>query len=142
MNKVYTIGYEGKDIDKFLELLEERGVSRLIDVRSSPRSRKEDFNQENLKDELFQKSIMYKHLPELGGLREDYEEVMEGEDWEDGFEELKKLAKEGKTVLMCLEEDPMKCHRKYIAEELEKEGWDVVHISEGGAWKEKSLDDF
>ncbi len=142
MNKAYTIGYEGKDIDEFLELLEENEISRLIDVRSSPRSRKEDFNKENLKDELFRKSIMYRHLPELGGLREDYEEVMEGEEWKEGFEELKNVAEGGKTVLMCLEDDPIRCHRKYIAEALEVEGWDVVHISEGGAWKDKSLDDF
>ncbi|MFW5906742.1 MAG: DUF488 family protein [Candidatus Natronoplasma sp.] len=142
MNKVYTIGYEGKDIEGFLELLEEKGISRLIDVRSHPRSHREKFNKDNLKEELFQKSILYKHLSGVGGLREDYDEVMEREEWREGFEEIKNLAEEGRTVLMCLEEDPMECHRRHIAEELEKDGWEVVHITEGTSWKEKSLDDF
>ncbi len=142
MNKVYTIGYEGKDIVDIIELLEDKGVSRLIDVRSSPKSRKEDFNKKNLKDKLFRKGIMYKHIPEVGGLREDYLKIMEREEWRKGFEELKEVAEEAKTVLMCLEDNPMECHRMYISHELEKEGWEVVHISEGGSWKEKSLDDF
>lgn len=143
MNKVYTIGYEGKDIDEFLELLRKKGVQHLVDVRSYPTSRREKFDKENLKDRLFHESILYKHIPEMGGLRdEDYEEVMEEEDWKEGFEELKEIASEGKTVLMCLEKDPMRCHRRFIAERLEEEGWEVVHIGRGGSWKEKSLDDF
>lgn len=142
MDKVYTIGYETKDIDRFLELLEEKGISRLIDVRSNPRSRRNEFSKENLKEGLFRKSIAYKHIPEVGGLEEDYEKKMEGEEWKEGFNELKESAKEEKAVLMCLEDDPNECHRKYIADELEKEGWEVVHISEGKSWKEKSLDEF
>ncbi len=142
MDKVYTIGYEGKDFRLLIELLEEKGISRLIDVRSNPRSRRNEFSKENLKQELFQKSIAYKHIPEVGGLDEDYEKKMEGEEWKEGFKELKDLAEKQKAVLMCLEDDPNECHRKYIADELEKEGWEVVHISKGKSWKEKSLDEF
>lgn len=143
MTKVYTIGYEGKNIEEFLDLLKDKGIQHLVDVRSSPKSRKENFNKDNLKDRLFHNSIVYKHIPELGGLKEEeYEEVMTEEKWVEGYEELKNFAKEGKTVIMCLEKDPMRCHRRYIAERLEEDGWEVVHIGKGGSWKEKSLDDF
>jgi len=143
VNKVYTIGYEGKTIEEFLDLLKEKEIQHLVDVRSSPRSRKIKFNKDNLKDRLFHNSIVYRHIPDIGGLREeDYEEVMTEEKWIEGYEELKDLAREGKTVIMCLEKDPMMCHRRYIAERLEEDGWEVVHIGRGGSWKEKSLDDF
>ncbi|MFW6048126.1 MAG: DUF488 family protein, partial [Candidatus Natronoplasma sp.] len=88
-------------------------------------------------------SIKYHHLAGLGGLRDkEYQDIMKEDEWRQGFEDLKALAEENKTVILCLESNPMRCHRRFIAEELEKEGWEVVHIGEGGSWKEKKLDDF
>ncbi len=143
MNKVYTIGYEGKEFDEFLKLLDEYGVKRVVDVRSYPSSKRSEFDKKNLKDELFKASIKYRHLSQLGGLRDkDYEEIMKEEGWREDFEQLKELAKEKKTVILCLESNPMKCHRRFISEELEEEGWEVIHIGEGGSWKEKKLNDF
>jgi len=143
VNKVYTIGYEGKKLDDFLKLLEKYGIKQVIDVRSYPTSKRNKFDKNNLKEELFKTSIRYKHLSQLGGLRdEDYQEIMKEDEWVRGYEELKSLADNNKTVILCLESNPMKCHRRFIAEELEKDGWEVVHIGEGASWKEKKLDDF
>ncbi|MBS3781063.1 MAG: DUF488 domain-containing protein [Candidatus Thermoplasmatota archaeon] len=143
MNKVYTIGYEGKEIEEFIQLLEKYGVNQVVDVRSYPTSKRKKFKKNNLRQELFKASIKYRHLPRLGGLRDkDYQETMKEDEWLSAFEELKDLAEEKKTVILCLESNPMKCHRRFIAEELEKEGWEVVHIGEGGSWKEKKLNDF
>lgn len=42
---VYTIGYAGLDIDRFLDILKENKISLLIDVRSLPKSKYfKDFN--------------------------------------------------------------------------------------------------
>lgn len=143
VKKIYTIGYEGKSIDEFLKLLSEKGITRVIDVRSKPHSKREEFDQEDLKDTLFKKSMMYKHLPSLGGMeKEDYKEAMGSEEWRSGYRELKSIAEEGPSVMMCLEKDPMQCHRRFISERLEEEGWDVIHLGRGGSWKEKRLDDF
>jgi len=143
VNKVYTIGYEGKGFDEFLKLLEKHGLKQVIDVRSYPTSKRSEFDKENLKEELFKASIKYQHLAKLGGLRDKYyEEIMEGEEWRSEYEKLKELAEEKNTVILCLENNPMKCHRRFIAEELEKDGWEVIHIGEGASWKEKKLDDF
>jgi len=143
VNKVYTIGYEGKGFDEFLNLLEEYNIKQVVDVRSYPTSKRNKFAKDNLKDELFKASIKYRHLAQLGGLRDkDYQDIMKEEEWQAGFKELKDLAAEKKTVMLCLESNPMKCHRRFITEELEKEGWEVVHIGEGGSWKGKRLDEF
>lgn len=143
MKKIYTIGYQGKSIDEFVELLRKHNIQHLADVRSVPRSQMEDFNKENLKKSLFYKSIYYKHIPKLGGLIDgDYREKMKTKEWEKAYEELKELAKEGRTVIMCMEKDPMRCHRRFIAEKLEEDSFDVIHVGRGGTWKEKRLEDF
>jgi len=143
VNKVYTMGYEGKGFDEFLELLEKYSIKQVLDVRSYPTSKRNEFSKDDLKEELFKASIKYRHLAQLGGLRnKDYRKIMKEEKWRKAFEKLKNLAKEKKTVILCLESNPMRCHRRFIAEKLEKEGWEVIHIGEGGSWKEKKLDDF
>lgn len=143
MNKVYTIGYEGKDIEDFIDILNKHDIKQIVDVRTHPKSRKKDFNKETLEKKLFQKSVKYEHLPELGGLGDkDYKKVMSGKKWRQSFEVLKTIIEKRRSALMCLENNPMKCHRRFISEELEKEDWEVVHIGEGGSWKGKRLDDF
>ncbi len=143
VNKVYTIGYEGKGLEEFLELLEEHSVKQVVDVRSYPTSKRNEFEKNNLKEELFKASIKYHHLAQLGGLRDkDYQEIMKEDEWQKEFEKLKDIAEEKETAIMCLEANPMKCHRRFIVEELEEDGWEVVHIGVGGSWKEKKLDDF
>lgn len=130
-------------MDEFLALLEEKGIQHLVDVRSYPSSKREEFNKDQLKETLFHKSILYKHFNGLGGMKEgDYHDSMETDEWKEQYGELKELAEEGKTAIMCLEKDPMRCHRRHIAERLEEEGWEVIHIGKGGSWKEKKLDDF
>jgi len=143
VKKIYTIGYQGRTIDEFLNLLEKYDIDHLVDVRSYPTSKMEDFSKDDLKETLFKKSMMYKHLPGLGGLGdEDYKETMLSDRWKSSYKELKSLAKDGKTSMMCLEKDPSHCHRRFISDRLEKDGWDVIHIGKGGSWKKKSLDDF
>ncbi|MFW6047717.1 MAG: DUF488 family protein, partial [Candidatus Natronoplasma sp.] len=70
MNKVYTIGYEGKEFEQFLDILGKYSLKQVIDVRSYPSSKKSKFNKKNLKEELFKASIKYHHLAGLGGLRD------------------------------------------------------------------------
>lgn len=143
VEKIYTIGYQGRTFEEFLDMLLEKNVVHLVDVRSSPRSRREEFRKEELKKRLFRKSILYIHMPELGGLIEgDYREHMDNQGWKGSFRELEGLAKDGATAIMCLEKDPMRCHRRFIAEKLEENGWEVIHLGKGASWKEKSLDDF
>ncbi len=143
MKKISTIGYQGRTIDDFLNLLKKYDIDHLVDVRSYPTSKMQDFSKKNLKDTLFKRSVMYKHLPGLGGLGdEDYKETMLSDRWKSSYKKLKNLAGDGTTAMMCLEKDPSQCHRRFISDRLEEEGWEVVHIGKGGSWKKRSLEDF
>ncbi len=96
-----------------------------------------------LKKFLFNKGILYKHIEALGGLGiEDYRERMKTDEWKKAFTELIEFASESPTVIMCLEKEPSKCHRRFISERLEDRGWEVIHLGRGGSWKGSTLDDF
>src|SRR5208283_920819 len=63
---LYTIGYEGRDIDGFISRLKEFGITRLIDVREIPLSRKRGFSKSALKQKLDDENIEYVHYKALG----------------------------------------------------------------------------
>src|SRR5438093_11934889 len=67
---VLTIGHSNRDLETFLSLLKAHGVTRLVDVRTDPRSRHNpQFNREALSESLAAVGIGYTHMPGLGGLR-------------------------------------------------------------------------
>ena len=62
MTKVYTIGYAGIQLPKFIDVLLQNGVTMLIDVRSMPRSRYfPNYNNYSLVKELAKQNIRYEH---------------------------------------------------------------------------------
>ncbi len=64
--KLFTIGYEGRDIDEFVSLLKDNGITRLIDVREIPFSRKKGFSKSRLNERLQNENIDYVHIKALG----------------------------------------------------------------------------
>lgn len=53
-----------------------------------------------------------------------------------GIEKLEGIIDGSPSVILCAEKLPWKCHRKWIARELEKRGWDCVHIiDKGKVWE-------
>ena len=67
---ILTIGHSTRPIDEFVQLLQQHGVERLVDIRTIPRSRHNpQFNSEALAKSLARAGIEYAHLKELGGLR-------------------------------------------------------------------------
>ena len=63
---IFTIGYEGRDIDAFLNILVQNEVCVLIDVRHNPFSMNLPFVKTRLAHALANARIEYIHLPELG----------------------------------------------------------------------------
>jgi uncharacterized protein (DUF488 family) len=45
MTQIYTIGYEGTDIERFVRTLKIVGVEQPVDVRAVPLSRKKGFSK-------------------------------------------------------------------------------------------------
>ncbi len=66
MSVVYTIGYEGTDIDRFVATLKAVGVRRLADVRALALSRKKGFSKRSLAARLKAEGIDHIHLVGLG----------------------------------------------------------------------------
>ncbi len=93
-----------------------------------------------MKKNLPSSGVKYFHLGSLGGYRDEgYEEYMKTEDFQQALKKLENLAKEKKTVIMCLESYPGGCHRRYIAKKLEENGWKIQHLI-GKKGKQKTLD--
>lgn len=64
--KVLSIGYEGRSIRGFLNVLRRNGVRRLLDVRQLPLSRRQGFSKNTLKSALQDAGITYEHVKIAG----------------------------------------------------------------------------
>lgn len=135
MPVVYTIGYEGTDIDRFVATLSAVGVMRIADVRAVPISRKPGFSKKKLAERLELEGIGYTHFQALGDpkpgreaaragqystFRDIYTSHLNTDDAQASLRELTATAGETPTCLLCFERDPLTCHRSIVAEEMLK----------------------
>ncbi|MEW6189892.1 MAG: DUF488 domain-containing protein [Actinomycetota bacterium] len=128
--RIYTIGSSTRGSDEFIELLEYYGIQTLVDVRRFPTSKLEHFKRENLAHILSEAGIGYVYLgEELGGYRSGgYEAHTLSQQFREGIKSLEGVATRAKTVVMCSERLPWKCHRRFIGRELQRREWEVIHI--------------
>jgi uncharacterized protein (DUF488 family) len=143
---IYTIGHSHHELAHFLTLLRKYGVSLLVDVRSKPFSRyAPQFDTDTLCKFLEAEGIAYLHLPSLGGRpddpalwtrsgKPDYDRVENSPAFLEGVDALIDSSRRQRTVLMCAEADPLRCHReRLIAPLLRQRGVEVRHILADGA---------
>jgi uncharacterized protein (DUF488 family) len=146
---LYSIGHSTRTIEEFAALLAARGVRRLADIRTVPKSRHvPQFNSEPMKASMARSGIDYEHLPELGGLRKPrpdsknlgwknksfrgYADYMETAEFEEGLQRLLAEASDGPLVYMCAEAVPWRCHRNLVSDVLVARGHVVLHIIGAG----------
>lgn len=147
--KLYTIGHSNHEINEFLKMLRENKIEQLIDVRSAPYSKySPQFNQNQIKKSLETEGIEYHYLgKKIGGrpsnkdyYKDDkviYSLVEMDSKYKEGIKQLQKFMENKRTVLMCSEEDPHKCHRhKLITLTLLKKRYKVSHIRGNGETEE------
>lgn len=134
MKRIYTLGTDRRSEEDFIEILLAYDISSLIDVRSFPKSRIPIFVRENLKNLLEREGIAYHFLgKELGGFRKGgYVSYLVSDAFSLGVDLLESIAAANTSVVICAERFPWKCHRKWIARELQKRGWQVEHIIDKG----------
>jgi uncharacterized protein (DUF488 family) len=129
MPHVYTIGYEGSDIDQFVRTLIAAGVELLADVRAVPLSRKRGFSKTALAERLSREGIRYVHFKALGDPKPGREAARAGRMAEfrsvysrhlrtteavAAMDELARATDRATTCLMCFERDPSVCHRSMV----------------------------
>ncbi len=131
-----TIGYEGRNLEGYLNLLIGAGVTLLCDVRRNPVSRKYGFSKSTLAKGCEGVGIRYEHLPELGIASEERRELETQADYDALFKiyernalpqlgntlgSIREWIREGNRVaLTCFERLPQQCHRHCVAEALEQ----------------------
>ena len=84
---LFTIGYEGKSLEAYLNQLLRAGVTTLCDVRRNPLSRKYGFSKGTLSQSCERVGIRYEHLPQLGIASEERRDLKTQADYDALFAE-------------------------------------------------------
>ncbi|TWF93613.1 DUF488 family protein [Saccharopolyspora dendranthemae] len=143
--ELWTIGHGTSSKPEFLHPLIEHGIELLVDVRALPGSRRNpQFNADEMPQWL--DGIDYLHSSELSGRRKrqdvapeinagwhnasfkNYADHTLTESYQRGLARLRASAADRRTVVMCGEPVPWRCHRLLIANSLVARGWTVWHL--------------
>jgi uncharacterized protein (DUF488 family) len=145
---LYTIGHSTRSLDELIDILREWGITRLVDVRTIPRSRTNpQFNIDVLPTALGASGISYVQMAALGGRRgksksvgtrvnagwevqafHNYADYAETAPFRAGLEELLAMASEETCVIMCAEAVWWRCHRRIVTDHMLVHGVPVVHL--------------
>jgi hypothetical protein len=145
---LYTIGHSTRPANEFIDILRAAAVTRLVDIRSCPRSRTNpQFNVDVLSETLHGAAIAYVHLAALGGRRTKSKGVQEGVNagWEqrpfrnyadyaetapfrDALRDLLEMASRETCAIMCAEAVWWRCHRRIVTDHVLAHGVSVVHL--------------
>ena len=133
---VFTIGYEGVSLERYLNKLIKNNIKLLIDVRKNSHSMKYGFSKTLLKRFCENLGIKYIHIPEVGINSDKRQTLEKQEDYDTLFESYKKttlketiiqqkeilslLDEYNRIALTCFESNICQCHRLPLAESLKK----------------------
>jgi uncharacterized protein (DUF488 family) len=141
---LYTIGYEGTEIDQFVSALVDFEIQQILDIREVPISRKRGFSKNKLASALDDRNIIYRHMKALGDPKLGREAMRRGdylafvdiysnhlacEVAQDALREAADCASVRTSALLCFERSPEKCHRRIVANAMEEmAGFAIYHI--------------
>lgn len=125
---------------QFVKILRAFGIEMVIDVRRFATSKFPYFRKDTLCQALAEKNLGYYYLgKELGGFRQGgYEAYTQTLEYLVGLELLERMASRCRSVLICAERFPWRCHRRFIGRSLKERDWEVKHIiDEEKIWEER-----
>lgn len=145
---IRTIGHSNHPIERFVDLLKAAGVERLVDVRSTPWSRRfPQFGKERLAKSLAEAGIAYGYegaalggKPESGG---SYEMLAARPQFREALDRLVSDAAATSLCLMCAEKEPLDCHRTVlVSRRLAERGIAVEHLlADGGMRRHREIEE-
>jgi uncharacterized protein (DUF488 family) len=133
----FTLGYEGRPTPDLIAALRSADIGLLLDIRHSPVSMyRPELSKANFRDLLAREGIEYLHLPQWGVPRQIRAQAIEAGsrepiwDWYDQnvvepffSRNLHRFLNMGHPLaMMCMEADPVECHRHRLFMALEKQG--------------------
>jgi len=153
MARLLTVGHGTLDQDAFADLLRSVGVTRLVDVRRFPGSRRHPhFASDALAEWLPAAGVDYRWEPQLGGRRRLDRTVADADPWwqveafrayaaytrtEEFAAAYDRLVVDltgpGETTVMCSESVWWRCHRRLLADVgVLLRGLEVQHLAHSG----------
>jgi uncharacterized protein (DUF488 family) len=147
--RVWSIGHSTHTLQPFLALLAEHDITQVADIRAVPQSRRHPhFGKDALARALSESGVAYVHLPGLGGWRRTtpqspnvawrnmsfrgYADYAMGAEFAAALAQLRALAAQTPTAIMCSEALWWRCHRRFVADGLVLGGDEVCHIGSNG----------
>jgi uncharacterized protein (DUF488 family) len=133
---VIGVGYEGSEIEQFVERLRLRSIDRVVDVRLTPISRKKGFSKTALSQRLATAGIAYSHFRSLGNpksnrdgfaaltgpeavdSRERYRVTLAEPAAAGAVDQVREFARTERVALLCFEADQAHCHRQVLLDIL------------------------
>jgi uncharacterized protein (DUF488 family) len=140
--KIYTIGFTKKTLEDFITRLKKSNVQRIIDIRLNDSSQLSGFaKSHDLEFILKQFGIEYISVKSLApdkALLNKYQRDKNWKEYEANFKALMYTRNAKKTLndlqldkktscFLCSEDKPDKCHRRLVAEMLDK-SFEIVHL--------------
>ena len=133
---LYTLGYQGVDVDAYVQKLKAVGVGIVADVRETPWSHKRGFCKNILSTELSKAGIEYIHVksagnpkanrrtaPDLAECLRRYRVYLAGNPTgvTDLIQVIRMAASRKRSVcLTCFEKDVNDCHRSILVDAMKK----------------------
>lgn len=130
--QLYTIGYAGHSLESFIQVLQARHISLILDIRMTPISRKKGFSKTALSQAVEASGIAYQHLRALGSPKELRQHLHAEGDYgafftafkaylgsqQESLQQAAELISGQPACLMCVEQRPNECHRSIVAEAI------------------------
>jgi uncharacterized protein (DUF488 family) len=129
-HRIYSVGYEGLEVSRLVDLLATANVTLLIDVRLNAVSRRPGWSKRSLKTQMESAGVKYRHDPALGNPPDNRESFRRG-DGEEGRRRMREIlgngsglalqrlvddAREQRLAVLCVERGPLRCHRQVITD--------------------------
>jgi len=139
--QLFTIGFAETSAEQFFKLIRDAGVKRIVDVRLNNTSQLAGFTKrDDLRYFLREvAAIDYVHIPGLAPTKDildafkknkgswtDYEEAFNSLIVKRRIQEILSQDTAHLGCLLCSEKQPQHCHRRLVAEYLQKH-WGNVH---------------
>lgn len=144
--EIYTIGFEGKSAQEFLELMKANRIEKLVDIRIYPNSDDAGFASQRdlpyLLREIADCDYAYRvDLAPTPKLLDDVHRDNDHEKYTRGFNTLmdergipenleRSFFADERSCLLCFEASPEFCHRRMVAERI-RSRWpdlEIVHL--------------
>ena len=139
---LWTVGHSTRPFDELRAMLDDAGVTCLVDVRRFAGSRRNpQYSPDALREQL---GDAYLPLPALGGRRtpapdspndawrvaafRGYADHLTSDEYTGARALLTARARAERCAVMCAEAVWWRCHRRLIADDLTSRGWQVLHL--------------